>query len=63
MASVPIAQYTTYNTLLTAMLPTTQSGQTIGDSITNNYNDTVADLATLNALSLTISNPLLAGLG
>jgi hypothetical protein len=63
MAAVPIGQYTTYNALLNALLPTTQSGQAIGDSITNNYNDTVSDVATLNALSLTISNPLLAGMG
>lgn len=63
MAAVPIAQYTTYNALLNALLPTTTAGAVVGDSITSNYNDTVSDVATLSALSVTVSNPLLAGLG
>ena len=63
MAAVPIAQYTTYNALLTALLPTTTSGQTVVDSLTASYNDTVSDLAYLQALNTTISNPILGGLG
>lgn len=63
MAAVPIAQYTTYNALLTALLPTTNSGQTIATAITNSYNTTVTDLATLNTLSATVANPLLGGVG
>lgn len=63
MAAVPIAQYTTYNALLNALLPTTQAGAVVGDAITASYNTTVSDLAIINALSVTVANPLLGGMG
>lgn len=63
MANVPIIQYTNYNALLNALLPTTQSGTAVATAITNSYNTTVSDVATLNSLTVTVPNPLLGGMG
>lgn len=63
MAYVPIASYTSYNTIMDGITPVTDIGKTISDAIDTASADVTADLAAIQALAPLVKNPFLGGIG
>lgn len=60
MANVPIASYTSYNTIMDGITPVTDIGKTITDAISVSSADVTSDLAAIQALVPLVANPFLA---
>jgi hypothetical protein len=59
MANVPLASYTSYNTIMDGITPVTDIGKTISDAIDTASADVISDLAAIQALAPLVSNPFL----